>query len=209
MEIAYQTETVQGQIWVDDDGLVKAGDDPGGIATGGEDVDGAGGEFVTEGVEDAADHAAITDGGTGEDGFGGGLADGVGGLAEGDLGEEGGALMEVVGHEAEAGGDDAADVVFVGGEDVEGDGGAEVDDDARGAVEVGEGDGVGEAVGADGFGFGVTNADAHGGVMAEFDELGAEDGAEGGNGVWDDGAEDGLIEVPGGDEFGDGVWSDV
>jgi hypothetical protein len=45
--------------------------------------------------------------------------------------------------------------------------------------------------------------------MAEFDELGAEDGAEGGNGVGDDGAEDGLLEVPGGDELGDGVWSDV
>ena len=135
-------------------------------------------------------------------------ADDLGGLADVDAGEAGGAEEERVGGDAEAWSDGSADVFAARGDDVEGGGGAEVDDDDGGPSffgdvfeEVEGGDAVDDAVCAD-FG-GIVGADGETGAGAGLDEEGldvevelggaAEDGIErrddGGDGDAGDGGD--------------------
>lgn len=170
----------------------------GGIAAGGNDLwVGAvevGGAFdlhadgAAEGGDDAEGH-----------GVGGVLAEGPAsglGGSEGQVGEGGGALMEGAKHEAEPGEDDAAMEDALAVDEVDGDGGAGVDDHT-GLFGAGEGgDGVEEAVLADGRVVIERVADGDGQVASEADrrlgvvELG-EDGVDAvGRGIVD-GSEDG------------------
>src|SRR5581483_8220692 len=77
------------------------------------------------------------------------LADQGAGFHELDLRKLGGAAVEGVDGDLGAGGDDAAEVLAVVGDDVVGDRGAEVDDDAAATQALEGGDRVDEAVGAD------------------------------------------------------------
>ena len=96
--------------------------------------------------------------------------------------DEGEGLCEVVeGLEADedAGGDVAADVVAVGGDDVVCYGGAHVDDErlAPGG-ELPCAGGCGYAVGAEGGGGGIIDGEGHGGECVEYDDLSGERGEE-------------------------------
>ena len=77
---------------------------------------------------------------------------------------------ESVGTDAEAGRDDAADVLALGGDHIEGRRGAEVDDDTWPAVALKGGDAFDEAIGAE---FrGIVNQYGHAGLDAGLDEHG-------------------------------------
>ena len=84
------------------------------------------GDHAFEDAVDQADVAVVEADLQVVDGVG---ADDLGGLADVDAGQARGAGEESVGGDAEAGGDGAAEVFAAGTDDVEGGGGAEVDDD--------------------------------------------------------------------------------
>lgn len=171
----------------------------GGIAPGGDDMETAGrAELAANLDEDLADEAAIAIDRPGKHGLAGGAADGGGGLGGADAGEQGGALEEVIGHDFEAGSDDAADVIAGCGEDIEGYGGAEIDDDGGGTVEVADGGGVGEAVCANGVRTRIIDAGAEIETGADGEKLATPDlrgkGAEGEAGLLRDyGGEDDFL----------------
>lgn len=186
----------EGEVGVDGADFGEAVGHELGVAAGGDDGEFAGGEGAFEFRDQFADEAAVAVDGADEHGFLGTLSDRRLDFPDFDAGEEGGFFVQVIGHGGEAGGDDAAGVTAAGVDDVEGDGGAEVDDDDGGAVGVSGGDGIGEAIGADGGGFGVIEADAAEGAVGE--EEGAEpvviseQVAGGAGGAGDDAAGDGA-----------------
>ena len=130
-----------------------------------------GAELEADLGEDLANEAAVAVNGAGEHGGAGGAANGGGWLGGAYAGEERSALEEVVGHGLETGGDDAADIVAFFREDIEGDGGAEIDDDGRGAIKVADGGGIREPICADAGGARVIDADAEGKARAEGKEM--------------------------------------
>src|ERR1700722_2318087 len=151
-------------------------------------------ELGAQAVDDRVDLAGGAVDDAGADGVDCGLADQRAGRGDVDLGQGGGALGERLERDLDAGRDDPAEVLAVGGDGVVGDGGAEVDDDA-GSAEAGvRGDGVDEPVGTDLAG--VVVADRHGGLDAGPDDEhlvaevaldhGAPFGAEDGHGGGDD-----------------------
>ncbi len=129
-------------------------------------------EFGGDGVEEGLDHAAETDEAADFHGVAGGFSDRALDVeVVVQVGEEGGLFVEVLGHDAEAGSDDAAFVAAGGGDDVEGDGGSHVDDDAGEGEFRGGGDGVGEAVLADFGGARVADRHAELHVAGEVEEV--------------------------------------
>jgi hypothetical protein len=51
LELADETQALQGEIGICGDGFGQAGDDPGGVATGSDEVDGAIWQLAAEGLE--------------------------------------------------------------------------------------------------------------------------------------------------------------
>ncbi len=107
-----------------------------------------------------------------------------------------------------AGRDDAADIAAALVNHIEGDGGAEIDDDGGRAADAGDGDGVGEAVGADGIGPGIIDAEAGGGFGSQDEtsgvEGGAREGANQGRHLRDDAADSGAGQGLAAEEAGGG-----
>ena len=202
----YNPQALEREVWGEVFDFLEAAGDQRSITSGGDD-DWFGMEFLAQVVENFPDEAAVSVDGAGQHGFLGGFADGMFRLFELDVGEQGGAACEALGHGCKAGGDNASLVGgvwslhsltvvrwglrssrplggrtvvcwglhFIGfvrwlvwGNDIEGDGGAEVDYDAGAAVESVGTDGVGQAVGADLFRFGVIDPD---GQFTEVAEL--------------------------------------
>src|SRR5690606_22278211 len=121
--------------------------------------------------EDFEDKAAVAVVGAGLHRVDGRFSDGRGRAGDLDRGQQGGARVQAVAHRVEAGGDDPAEVGGTGVDDVEGHGGAEIDDDdGRLRTPLGHGGGVGEAVGADLRGIGEIDGDAEFDAVGEFDE---------------------------------------
>ena len=162
-----ESESVEGDVWIDGVDFRESAGDHWSISAGCDDV-GVAGHFAAEAEEDFADEASISVDGADLHGVGGGFPDGGGWLYQLDFGKECGFSGEVSGHGAEAGGDDAAAIGGLVRDDVEGDGGAEVDDDGGCAVAVEDADGVGEAVGTDLGWEGVVDGHADGAGVAEL-----------------------------------------
>lgn len=178
--------------------------DQGGVTAGRHDGQGGGLESVLEVADEFADEASVAVDGADEHGLLCIATDGAAGFADFDSGKQGGFFVEIIRHGGQAGGDDAAGVFGMLIDDIERDGGAEVDNDGRGAEVVGDGDGVGESVLADGFGAWVMDADAADGGWGELKGLdpeqlfesgldgrvdGRDDAAEAGVGWWGGSAE--------------------
>src|SRR5208337_4010242 len=92
-------------------------------------------------------------------------------VADLDARQERGFLVKIIGHGGESGGDDAASVIAGAIDDIEGDGGAEIHDDGGRAKMTGNGDGIGEAIGSDGAGPGIINADAAQGAGRKLETI--------------------------------------
>ena len=199
IEVSDDTEAFEGEVRADEVYLGEAGGNEGGVAAGGDDMEtAAGAELEANLGEDLADEATVAVNGAGKHGRACGFADGGGGLGGADMREERGALEKVIGHGAEAGGDDAANVAAVRGDDVEGDSSAEIDNNGGGAIEAEDGGGVGEAICADGGGAGVFDAGAEVDPGADGEEMAAgslgSEGAEGEAGFGrDDAGEDDFL----------------
>ena len=126
-------------------------------------------QLLAQAREDAVDHARVAVDGAGADGVDRRLADQRARGAELDLRQRGGALGQRLHRDLDAREDDPAEVLAGGGDDVVGDRGAEVDDDARPADLVVARDGVDEAVRPDLVR--VVVADRHPGAQAGADDL--------------------------------------
>jgi hypothetical protein len=102
----------------------------------------------------------------------GGLANDSLRLDEVDLAQPGGAGEERVHRDLDSGGEDAADVLAVGGHDVEVRRRPEVDHDARSAVPLGCRYGIRDSIGADLTGVVIPNGDACLDARADLEQLG-------------------------------------
>ena len=131
-----------------------------GVAAGGDDFHFTHHNFAADFGEDFPHEATVAIDGTGEHGVACGFTDGAGRFEQCDFWQERGALVEVVGHRFESGRDDAADVFFRSAQNVEGDCGAKIYDDAGRAVERGGAGCIGEAICADAARARVFDADA-------------------------------------------------
>src|ERR1700723_3738526 len=151
------------------DGFDRGGErhDRAGEPAGGDRL-GLGPELGAQAVDDRVDLAGGAVDDAGADGVDRGLADQRARRGDVDLGQGGGALGERLERDLDAGRDDPAEVLAVGGDGVVGDGGAEVDDDAGSAETLVRGDGIDEPVGADLAG--VVVADRHRGLDAGPDD---------------------------------------
>ena len=199
MGLPDQAEALEGEEGADGGDFGQLAGDESGVTTGGDDREAADAEFAFQLEDQFADHAAIAMHRPDEHCLLGALADGPGDVANSDAGQEGGFLVEVIGHGRQARGDNAPRVIAGGIHDIEGDGSSEVDNDHRGAEGVFCGDSVGEAVGTDGLGFGVIEADAAQGFGGELEArqtpapfCGA--AQERGNG-WDNAAKGGSVQA--------------
>jgi len=155
-----EAEAFEGEEGVDGGDLGKASGHELGVAAGGDDGQGFGVEFRFDFTDELADEAAVAMDSSDEHGGAGAFADNLAGFADLDSGEEGGFLVEIIGHGGETGSDDAADVIFVAIDDIESDSGTEIDHERWGSEVMSDGDGVGETIGADGFGLGIGDTDS-------------------------------------------------
>lgn len=117
-------------------------------------------EFGAEAGDHALDHADVTEQQTRLHGVDGVAANDRGRTLDVDAREFGGVREERVSGEVDACGDGTAEILTVGGESVEGGGGAEVDHAGGTAVEFLNRDRVRDAICADGFGIVVADLDA-------------------------------------------------
>lgn len=166
-----EAEAFEGEEGVDGGDLGKASGHELGVAAGSDDGQGFGFEFGFDFADELADEAAVAVDSSDEHGGAGAFADDLAGLADLDSGEEGGFFVEIIGHGGETGGDDAADVILVAIDDIESDRGTEIDHQRWGSEVMGDGDGVSEAIGADGFGLGIGDADSNEVGMIQFDTV--------------------------------------
>lgn len=169
MGLPDQAQALEGQEGPDGGDFGQFAGDEFGVTAGGDDRETADVEFAFELEDQFADQAAIAVNRSDEHGLPGALADGPGDVADADAGQEGGFLVEVIGHGREARGDNASHIIGGRIYDIEGDRSAKIDDYRRGAEGVFGGDSVGEAVGTDGPGFGVIEADAAHGFGRELE----------------------------------------
>ena len=139
-----------------------------------------------------------------EHGLLGVFANHSGGLANFDLGQERGFFVKIIGHRGKAGRDNSTDVVPCPINDVEGDGGAEIDDECRSATDGFDGAGIREAIRPDGSWLWIIDADAAQRFGIEFQEIkfeAAEEVRATRRGARDDTAEGGAVELGFADEL--------
>ncbi len=164
-----QAESFEGETGIDGLDFGQAAGDEGGAAAGGDDPRAAASELEADLAEQLADQSAVAMDGADLHGFPGAAADGARDIADGDAGQQSGSVMEVLGHGGQAGGDDPADVAPARIDHIEGHGRAEVDDDGGAAVMMARSQGVGEAIGADGLGVGIADAEAGDGLPGQLE----------------------------------------
>ena len=170
------------------------------VAAGGQDG-GRGVQFTLNGLEDFADHPAVAVDRTRPHGLGGRFADGGFRFGEINLGEEGSALVQVVGHGGQPRGDHATEIAGLHpgpSHHVEGDCRSEVDHDGGRSNPGVHGHGIGQAIGADLFGTGIVDADGQGALVRDLVERSRGQSLPEKSGfLRDDGGDDGGIEFEG------------